>query len=755
MKTNNRPLTSSTKLRSRQNNNNNNKNKNENNSTSNTKNLLKINKNKKNFPTKLLSNNNNNNNIHIVPIINNDNKNENFENNFDNNNNNNNNENFENQDEINENNNNDIINNFSKTLPNIRPKTANNFYKNKNKIKLLSSSPLAYEKKIHIPHLIPPIPSKLFDLYNLFHSIFDDFDFQVYVSRAPPRKTNSIETVAKYLYDFKFNNQIEFTHYATFFYYLTNEFKPKIFFNNNNNNNNNEKNDLNNENKISNEFSSNIKTILQKENVSTEKDLELIFKNEFVSNFQIVKIFESMCKICEMKYRHIKGFCKLNCYPKFLRNSEIYFNHVWNAILIQNDWYLIDVFHGLSKPKNEYEKTIEKKNSNDNDYFSTNFNPFFFMTPPNLLIESHLPFDDFNQLTNKIIPNNFFIQRRNLKLNDFYKNVYKYKIELLTHVFPVIHSTKNLVIKLKLEKMLIQVNLFNFNFKYKISEVKFGFNDKTHVYSLEPHFPENGEYFIQINFRPDGSENLNYSNLINYKLLIDDSREEYIEKLKRERELKEKKELFLKSLYNNNNKRKRAQSSRLPKMGIIIEKDKLNYFLKTKKYNYDSNGAHLYQPRNGKIRIGNDTNFRVKIPDSIGCIILDNKKWNYLKKREKDIYEGVVNCQNENIIVCSVKNNNVVTEVFHLKGHYADVGLMKMKLMFKKKKEEKEKKEKMMKEKKEMEEKEMEEKEKEEKEKEEKEKEEKEKKEKEEKEKKKKEEEEKKSKKNKKKKNKK
>ena len=636
MKTNNRPLTSTTKLRSKQNNNNNfNK--------RNSKNLLKINKNTKNNPTKILSNNLNNNNNN-----NNENEIENF------------------------NENNDIINNFSKTLPNIRPKTAKNFHKNKN----ILLSPISYEKKIHIPHLIPPIPSKLFDLYNLFHSIFDDFDFQVYVSRTPPRKTNSIETVAKYLFDFKFNNQIEFTHYATFFYYLTNEFKPKIFEN------------IENENE-------NIKNILQKENVSTEKDLEIIFKNEFVSNFQIVKIFEAMCKFCEMKFRHIKGFCKLNCYPKFKRNSEIYFNHVWNAIFIQNNWYLIDVFHGLSKPKNEYEKSIEKNNSNDNNYFSTNFNPFFFMTPPNLLIESHLPFDDFNQLTLKTIPNNFFIQRRNLKLNDFYKNVYKYKIELLTHVFPVIHSSKNLIIKLKLEKMLIQANLFNFNFKYKISEVKFNINDKTHIYSLEPHFPENGEYFIQINFRPDGSENLNYSNLINYKLLIDDSREEYIEKLKRERELKEKKEMFLKSLYNNNNnKRKRAQSSRLPKMGIIIEKDKLNYFLKTKKYNYDSVGAHLYQPRNGRIRIGNDTNFRVKIPDSVGCIVLDNDRWNYLKKREKDVYEGVVNCQNENVIICSVKNNNVVTEVFHLKGYYANVGLMKMKMMFKKKKEEKERKEK-------------------------------------------------------------
>ena len=640
MKTNNRPLTSTTKLRSKQKiNNNNNFNK------RNSKNLLKINKNTKNNPTKLLSNNNNINN-NLIPI-----------------NNNNTNENENNIENFNENND-EIINNFSKTLPNIRPKTANNFHK-KNNILL---SPISYEKKVHIPHLIPPIPSKLFDLYNLFHSIFDDFDFQVYVSRTPPRKTNSIENVAKYLFDFKFNNQIEFTHYATFFYYLTNEFKPKI-------ENENEKN--------------------QKENVSTEKDLELIFKNEFVSNFQIVKIFEAMCKFCEMKFRHIKGFCKLNCYPKFKRNSEIYFNHVWNAILIQNNWYLIDVFHGLSKPKNEYEKSIEKNNSNDNNYFSTNFNPFFFMTPPNLLIESHLPFDDFNQLTLKTIPNNFFIQRRNLKLNDFYKNVYKYKIELLTHVFPVIHSSKNLIIKLKLEKMLIQANLFNFNFKYKISEVKFNINDKTHIYSLEPHFPENGEYFIQINFRPDGSENLNYSNLINYKLLIDDSREEYIEKLKRERELKEKKEMFLKSLYNNNNnKRKRAQSSRLPKMGIIIEKDKLNYFLKTKKYNYDSVGAHLYQPRNGRIRIGNDTNFRVKIPDSVGCIVLDNDRWNYLKRREKDVYEGVVNCQNENVIICSVKNNNVVTEVFHLKGYYANVGLMKMKMMFKKKKEEKERKEK-------------------------------------------------------------
>ena len=45
-------------------------------------------------------------------------------------------------------------------------------------------------------------------------------------------------------------------------------------------------------------------------------------------------------------------------------------------------------------------------------------------------------------------------------------------------------------------------------------------------------------------------------------------------------------------------------------------------------------------------------------------VVLDGKRWNYLKKKDDDIFEGIIPIKNENIVVCAMRNNNIYTEVF-------------------------------------------------------------------------------------------
>ena len=80
--------------------------------------------------------------------------------------------------------------------------------------------------------------------------------------------------------------------------------------------------------------------------------------------------------------------------------------------------------------------------------------------------------------------------------------------------------------------MAIQAFLYNGNFKNRISDVKFEFNTEDNVFTLEPSFPSSGEYWLEILSREFSSSEVQYLPLINYKIIVDDLQEKYIENLK-------------------------------------------------------------------------------------------------------------------------------------------------------------------------------------------------------------------------------
>ena len=79
---------------------------------------------------------------------------------------------------------------------------------------------------------------------------------------------------------------------------------------------------------------------------------------------------------------------------------------------------------------------------------------------------------------------------------------------------------------------------------------------------------------------------------------------------------------------------------------------------------FDNDSAYLYEPKNKILRIGQDTRFKVRVKGAKNVAVLDGRKWNYLRRKEEELFEGNVVIENENIVLCAMRNKNIFTEVF-------------------------------------------------------------------------------------------
>jgi hypothetical protein len=79
---------------------------------------------------------------------------------------------------------------------------------------------------------------------------------------------------------------------------------------------------------------------------------------------------------------------------------------------------------------------------------------------------------------------------------------------------------------------------------------------------------------------------------------------------------------------------------------------------------FDNKNAFCFEPHNKFLKIGQNQRFKVKVSDAKFVFVLDGRKWNILKKSDSGLYEGNFVIQNENIVVCALKTNNIYTEIF-------------------------------------------------------------------------------------------
>jgi hypothetical protein len=380
-----------------------------------------------------------------------------------------------------------------------------------------------------------------------------------------------------------------------------------------------------------------------------------------------------------------KTLSKLNFYKDFETENDLtnYVNHCWNAIFYKGEWYFVDTVLGscnFNKSKIKSDSEIDSSNNSSNNivYMSeedkdTNFNPFFFMTSPEYMINSHLPGNDSWQMIPKFCTLKQFLSKRMINYAKFFKGLYRYDVELLTHQSPFIQANlkEQLVIQLKIFSYLLEAHLYDSTGHHKISEIRFLTDRKNGIISIEPIFPKPGEYILKMNIRAINSTDLIYKPFLDYVILVGNNISfNHFEKYKKLKIGNEKDKiddgLFLPKIHDSNlNLYKKGNT--ISQGRIITDYNKIFPSKNNKVICYDSEGFVLIEPKTMYIRKGMVTKFKFRIKGAHSVFLLDGNKWTFLKKVEENTFQGQKEIKTDYVSVCCLKNKNVFTEVFRFK----------------------------------------------------------------------------------------
>jgi len=379
-----------------------------------------------------------------------------------------------------------------------------------------------------------------------------------------------------------------------------------------------------------------------------------------------------------------KTLSKLNFYTDFETENDLtnYVNHCWNAIFYKGEWYFVDTVLGScnfdkSKVQSDSEMNSSNNSSNNIVYISeeskdTNFNPFFFMASPEYMINSHLPGNDSWQMIPKFCTLKQFLSKRVIDYAKFFKGLYKYDVELLTHQSPFIQTNLNekLIIQLKLFSYLVEAHLYDSTGHHKISEVKFLTDRKNGIVNIEPIFPKIGEYILKMNIRAINSTDLIYKPFLDYVILVGNNLSfNHFEKYKKLKIRSDKIDdgLFLPKIHDSNLNLNKKGNNTISQGRIITDYNKVFPSRSNKVICYDNEGFVLIEPKTIYIRKGMLTKFKLRIKGAHSVFLLDGNKWTFLKKVEENTFQGQKEIKTDNVSVCCLKNKNVFTEVFRFK----------------------------------------------------------------------------------------
>ena len=446
-------------------------------------------------------------------------------------------------------------------------------------------------------------------------------------------------------------------------------------------------NNNNSDNKINNN-----KSNIFNNNTSINNTKEKLNKNNKNNNSIAFTMYNTSSIINSKTLSASRTITNLDLYNDYENQNDLsnHINHCWNAILYKGEWYLIDTVLGscsFDKEKIKSNLSLNDDINNENNIYNnkneenkrfSNFNPFFFMTPPEYLINSHLPANDSWQMVKKFCTLKQFISKRLIDYGKFYKGLFKYDLELLSHPNPFIQikSSENLVIRLKIFSYLIEAHIYDSTGLHKINEVKYSLDSKNGIFSLEPNFPKVGEYLIKINIRAINSTDLVYNPLLDYLVRVRNNLSfNHFEKYKKIQQARNEGDkiddnlLLPKIGFSNNNKFSlfNKPSLTFSQGRIITDYSKIFPSKSNKVICYDNEGFILYEPKTIYLKIGNNTKFRLKIKGAHSVLLLDGNKWFPLKKIDENTFEGEKEIKSENVSICCLKNKNVFTEVLRFK----------------------------------------------------------------------------------------
>lgn len=137
-------------------------------------------------------------------------------------------------------------------------------------------------------------------------------------------------------------------------------------------------------------------------------------------------LYNDLCQRLRVESRKVSGYVKGDGYKLGREIDKKEQAHAWTAIRIDSKWYNVDSTWGAGGVKtNELNETVKK-----------DYNPRYFLTPPQFLMFSHWS-EDF-QLQRQKIQFNSFEEMLNLDLNYHF-----YELDCLTHKSSVIKAAHN------------------------------------------------------------------------------------------------------------------------------------------------------------------------------------------------------------------------------------------------------------------------------------------------------------------------
>ena len=523
------------------------------------------------------------------------------------------------------------------------------------------------------------IPDVIFERMKFLDKKFNDPKFLKYYNNKPEKKDYNFDEVINYLVKYsKIKGDLESIMMA--FYFVCKEIKfDKECYNNN------------------------------EETKFNQKPINVYDEGMGVSS-GFTNLFEYILKKMEIKYKHIDGYCKLLPKKKPLKkikkgnklnrvqsaknftetinelNDTV--NHSWTAFFLRGEWYFCDCLFGSGSVEQEedlatkinlkqldinnnlynYNSTMTNGNTTKNNEPSDTFNFFYFMIPPELLISTHRPIDEMWQFIPKTLSFKEFYNSRKINYGEFYKNVHKYKVKLLSHLNPFISITtkEKLEIKIKVPHHLLEANLFYSFRNTKIADVKYIYDETNDIYILKPIFPQKGEYILKINARALDSTDLLYWPLLDYIIKIDSFfqvNEDTNFLTQKETKLKTKK--LVKEIFPKLNKNSSAKNLFTPK--IVTDYSKIFPPKTVKKICYDKEDLRILEPKNCILKKGINSKFRILAKGAVSLSILDGNHMTFLKRHEDGIFFGQREIETNNVSLCCLRGKNIFTELYKFK----------------------------------------------------------------------------------------
>ena len=464
------------------------------------------------------------------------------------------------------------------------------------------------------------IPTIYYERVEYVKELFNNEELGFIVAYAPNPKTTTTKELGKYFKQ-KLKNIVEIANGIIFYFFKAISINKNIF-----------------EKSIKGNSSKYLGEILK--NTKKTPD-EILQSGEINSSEESVNLYQEICGYSGVNIEIISGLIKKKNY----KIGDSLIKHQWcimNCGIEKN--YFIDPLLSIGE-------------INDNFEFVKELKPFYFLTPPLFFLENHLPNEEKYQLNHKKIKVKEFTRKNTYFTENFYNGIFKYKITLQNRTSPEFDcQDSETIIKFIVNNMDLEAELYLNGKKLPEENIKITDNDLRSNYEVTLIFPTNGEYKLNIIGKQQHSINEEKFELFSYKINV---------KITNIISHEPKKKIVKKKIVMPHF---RSVSPSFEKKEADKGDKKFNkcasdFSEKIKNKCFDNNNAHIFEPKSKILRIGQEARFRVRVRNARTVFVLDGKKWNYLKRKDDDIFEGIIPIKCENVVLCALRNNNIYTEV--------------------------------------------------------------------------------------------